>query len=413
MDEDRTPERAAGDAAVAGSGAPSDAGSSPWRRVGDAVGEPSQWSAGFGAARDDVGPGEGRDAPEAAGRPPRLLDVATAASVDALRAVMAGPEPGGAGPVSPGVVGWQLSGGQVLAGFADIGEIRARLEVLEQVLLGEVLSRGLAAEAGFSVLDYTRQALGARAPLPEVTAVAAAVTVAQATTTVTGQPGARAETCAGAERVREAVYSTALPVGRAAQIVRFAQQVSSVTDESDLAEWVAGFVVGASDRLPTAATDATDDADDAAEGAALREQEAPGAARGVDAKLLARRLREATALVKPAKDLEDDERRGRLARSFSRTDGGCSATGLASYRLILDPEGAAIVDSAVSALSAPRRLQDGALEPGELVDPRSAATRRADALLDLVNRAVAAGGSRPRRHRQQQRRPRHRPQRRP
>ena len=277
----------------------------------------------------------------------------------------------------------------MLAGFADLGEARARLEVAEQVLLGEVLSRGLAQEAGFSVHDYVRQALGRRAPLPEMVAVSAAVQVARATSPASGRgPGCGArERVPGGDVVRDAVFTTALPVGRAAKIVRFAQDVAPVADESDLAEWVAGFVTIAGDRLEDSTGQLTED------GPALeRDPDAPGAGRGADARELTRALQQARMLVKPAQDLEDDERRARMARAFTRTDGGCSATGLASYRLTLDPEGAAIVDAAVSALSAPRRLQDGTLEPGETTDPRSAATRRADALLDLVNRAVAAGG---------------------
>ncbi|GAA1877400.1 HNH endonuclease [Lapillicoccus jejuensis] len=371
MDEDLTPERGAADAAAAPGGASGGEGS--WRRVGDVLGEPAGWSAGFGEKRQDHAPGALGDggAHERA-----ALDAATAAAVQALRA---------ATDPSATPQGCRLSTGQVLAAFGDIGEARARLEVLEQVLLGEVLSRGLASEAGFSVADYTRQALGARAPLPEVNTVAAAVTVARATAAPdAGQlGGASRDRVPGADVVREAIFSTALPVGRAAQIVRFAQQISPAADEDDLTTWVTGLVVGASDVLPDVRPDGSTDP---------RETEAPGSSRGVDAKRLARHLREAAAVVKPSRDLEDDERRARQARAFTRTDGGCSATGLASYKLTLDPEGAAIVDAAVSALSAPRRLQDGTLEPGETTDPRSPATRRADALLDLVTRAVAAGG---------------------
>ncbi|GAA1875851.1 HNH endonuclease signature motif containing protein [Lapillicoccus jejuensis] len=363
MDEDLTPERGAADAAAAGAGS--------WRRVGDVLGEAERWSAGFGKQRDGVAPGDRGDLGAE-----RLLTDATAVAVAHLRA---------AADSTSTSQGCRLSTGQVLAGFADIGEARARLEVLEQVLLGEVLSRGLAAEAGFSVPDYLRQALGARAPLPEVNVVAAAVQVARATAVLADGcelGGASRDRVPGADVVRAAIFSTALPVGRAAQIVRFAQQIQPVADEEDLTTWVAGFVVGASDVLPEGSTE-------------TREAEAPGVSRGVDAKLLARHLRQAAQVVKPAKDLEDDERRARLARAFTRTDGGCSASGLASYKLTLDAEGAAIVDAAVSALSAPRRLQDGTLEPGEMSDPRSAATRRADALLDLVSRAVAAGGGDP------------------
>src|SRR5690606_41232527 len=54
------------------------------------------------------------------------------------------------------------------------------------------------------------------------------------------------------------------------------------------------------------------------------------------------------------------------------------------YRLVLDPEGAATIDAALAALSEPRPGPDGTR------DPRPAARRRADALLDLVTRAVSS-----------------------
>ncbi len=51
----------------------------------------------------------------------------------------------------------------------------------------------------------------------------------------------------------------------------------------------------------------------------------------------------------------------------------------------LDPEGAAIVEAAIDPLSRPRPdlSPDG-------VDSRSAATRRADALIEIIGRGVAA-----------------------
>ncbi|MEO5981487.1 MAG: DUF222 domain-containing protein [Pedococcus sp.] len=55
------------------------------------------------------------------------------------------------------------------------------------------------------------------------------------------------------------------------------------------------------------------------------------------------------------------------------------------YTLVLDQEGAAALDSAVDALARPRREAD----TGNL-DPRTPAARRADALLDLVDRAASA-----------------------
>ncbi|WP_343895228.1 DUF222 domain-containing protein, partial [Janibacter melonis] len=62
--------------------------------------------------------------------------------------------------------------------------------------------------------------------------------------------------------------------------------------------------------------------------------------------------------------------------------------GLHEYRLVLDPEGAAVLEAAIEALSAPAPTQDedtGIREP----DLRTSDQRRADALLDLVRTAVA------------------------
>ena len=59
--------------------------------------------------------------------------------------------------------------------------------------------------------------------------------------------------------------------------------------------------------------------------------------------------------------------------------------------MLLDEEGAAIVDAAVDALAKPQRDED----TGDR-DPRTPAARRADALLDLIQRAVGAPDGLPR-----------------
>ena len=321
---------------------------------------------------------------------------------------------------------WRLGDAGLSEALGRIGRVRAVMAALELALVGEVVSRGTASAEGFSVVDWVRRAVGSRAPLPPVGQVSAVVTVARAV----------ADRVPGSGDVAAGVASTALPVGKAAQIVRFAVQAGKVADEEDLREWVAGFVVGASDELPGVGAGPGGDGEDgdgeasggeAGDGARRgagesgdgdgdgegedgaggdgvggegvdghrvgEESVGRGPCRGVEERELARHLARAARLVKPARDLEDLERRQRLARSLTRTDGGLSESGMASYRMVLDPEGAAVVDSAVAALSAPRRAADGGLEPGALLDPRSAATRRADALLDLVGRAVAAGGA--------------------
>ena len=67
-----------------------------------------------------------------------------------------------------------------------------------------------------------------------------------------------------------------------------------------------------------------------------------------------------------------------------------SEPGMVSLRGVLDPEAAAVIKSAVDPLSVPCPTKDKhghTLEP----DPRTHATRRADALLEIVARGVAAG----------------------
>jgi hypothetical protein len=102
-------------------------------------------------------------------------------------------------------------------------------------------------------------------------------------------------------------------------------------------------------------------------------------------KELQRLAAHARASLKPPKDLEEQERAQRMARSFTKT--GTSA-GMIEYRLRLDPEGAAIVDAALDPLSRPR--PDLGWDAVEKDDPRRPDTRRADGLLELIGRAVAA-----------------------
>ncbi|MEO3935369.1 DUF222 domain-containing protein [Dermatophilaceae bacterium Soc4.6] len=284
--------------------------------------------------------------------------------------------------VAGGAPVWRLGDAGLGEVLGRVGRARALLAAAEVALVTEVVERGTASAAGFSVVDWVRQAEGRAAPLPGVREVSAVVSVARAVV----------ERRVGSQAVAAAVASTALPVGKAAQVTRFVEQVRTVADPEGLLEWVAGLVAGASDDLPSSAAPA--DGAAAHEGADSGEDlvtTGGGRCRGVDERELAAALRQAVRLVRPVRDLEDLERRQRLGRGLTRTDGGGSESGMAHYRMTLDPEGAAVLDAAVSALSAPRRLADGALEPGEMSDPRSAATRRADALLDLVGRAVTAG----------------------
>jgi hypothetical protein len=109
------------------------------------------------------------------------------------------------------------------------------------------------------------------------------------------------------------------------------------------------------------------------------------AARGHDGlteKQLAVVIRHAADIIEPDRLVEHDADVRRAHRSFTKSSG---PTGMWRYTMILDDEGAAIVDSAVDALSKP--VVDA--ETGER-DPRRSETRRADALLDLVRCAVGS-----------------------
>jgi hypothetical protein len=98
-----------------------------------------------------------------------------------------------------------------------------------------------------------------------------------------------------------------------------------------------------------------------------------------------RRLRPAL-LAKYGRDgqlqFEHDAARRFVALSQPMEDG----TGVAEYRLTLDPEGKAVLEAALGPLSAPRPVE------GER-DLRSSDQRRGEALVALVRRAVSAGES--------------------
>ncbi|MEX1907130.1 HNH endonuclease [Janibacter sp. Y6] len=84
-------------------------------------------------------------------------------------------------------------------------------------------------------------------------------------------------------------------------------------------------------------------------------------------------------------ELQTEQDRLRRGRSLSRP---VVDDGLHEYRLVLGPEGAAVLEAAIEALSAPAPTQDedtGTREP----DLRTSDQRRADALVEVVRTAVA------------------------
>ena len=100
-----------------------------------------------------------------------------------------------------------------------------------------------------------------------------------------------------------------------------------------------------------------------------------------------RLVRHHTEQVRPPKD-EDRLDAGRRAAS-GLWFGQPTKNGMIPFRGLLDPERGAAFKSAVDALAKPRPDKD---ECGRTIgpDPRTPATRRADALAELIGRAVAA-----------------------
>ncbi|USQ78464.1 HNH endonuclease [Ornithinimicrobium faecis] len=89
-------------------------------------------------------------------------------------------------------------------------------------------------------------------------------------------------------------------------------------------------------------------------------------------------------LVEPGDD--EDEDNTKAARRLLRRVG--TVAGLAEWQLLLDEEGQAILTAALDPLSAPR---PGGDEHGaHQLDNCTASTRRADALLEIIGRGVAA-----------------------
>lgn len=240
---------------------------------------------------------------------------------------------------------WPLSEdelGVVLRLLARLGSARERCEV---AVVGEADRRGTATARGLSPVDWVvSQTSGRVSP---------------------GRAGqllrvARAARIVGMESFLEAVASGALCLEKADQVARFERDVRAVAEREEVLADVEILVAGARD-------------------------DAQG--RGLGSGELAKAITVAGQYLKPARELENRERAARAGRALYRREG---PAGMTTYRVIMDPEGAAIIDAAVSAWSHPVREADGS------PDPRSAPTRRADALLQVLQRGIAADSDTPR-----------------
>ncbi|MGE9782313.1 DUF222 domain-containing protein [Janibacter sp. G368] len=289
---------------------------------------------------------------------------------------------------------WRAPDGELADGLAAIGRARAVLEAAEVALVREGISRGVPQRESWSDADWVGVSEGRSAPRPAVRHVASVVRVARAglraqsalvdhaATDEGGDPQSQVEdpqavgdeqpwadrsSPAGLAEVVDCLEAGELPLGKADQLVRFHEGVCRVADPDLLAADL-GILLGQAkdDVIRTGPQGRVSQRVD-----------------GLTERELAAAITQTTRMLRPAKDLAADDERARSARSLtSHTD----ASGLTRYKLVLDAEGAAIIDAAVAGLSKPVKGPDGER------DPRSPARRRADALVTIVGRGVSSPG---------------------
>ncbi|WP_256795767.1 HNH endonuclease signature motif containing protein [Terrabacter sp. Ter38] len=258
---------------------------------------------------------------------------------------------------------WSLPEAQVGEAVGHVHAVRELSQSLTAVLAREADARGLGAADGLSRADWLRVQAGA--------GVAGGVLDGSGAAAVTRVGAAMNEPRWA--RLAERVAAAEVPVAHAAAIIRFHDDVARIADPDHLAD-ILDSMVEACDVLT--------------------------------GRELARLVAHARATLKPPAEREVEEAGLRLGRAFRKVR---SCAGFTVFELRLEPEGAAIVEAAIDRLSRPRPDLvpdlglDGAGGGGALgdsgrrsgtgageVDPRTPATRRADALLEIIGRGVAA-----------------------
>lgn len=290
---------------------------------------------------------------------------------------------------------WKASEADLLDVLTVAGRVRHELARVEVHATAEVLNRGMPAGRGLKAVDYLTQAQGRAAPAPQVGHAVMTVRLAEALNDLgstaglgTGpdagpngappvaedagehtddeEPGGLAQTLAAFE-------AGMMGPSRAASIVRFHNEVERHSPPEALDEAMTVINTGATDSHQVRGNRLDALENDAEPTDLVRKHGWTDRELGV---VISRSRR----IIKPAKEQEDEERRGRSFRTLHALPRG----EMTEYRLVVEPEGAAIIEAAVSALSAPAKDEEGRL------DARSPAQRRADALLTVVQRGVSA-----------------------
>lgn len=261
---------------------------------------------------------------------------------------------------------WRPADADLEEVLSQVSQARQRLAQVEVLAAAEVLRRSLPNEHCMSTVDYLTVVQGRKAPAPAPKHAAQVRRLAEAQAAGLGAESDLAEAL-------DAFCAGRMSPAKAEAILRFHQEAKPISDAEALTEITQIITEGARDDFTP--IDRFDPSNEAM-------QRVPG---WTD-RQVGVAIRRAMRLIKPAKDTEADEqrlRRGRALHSYP-----CE-NGMTEYRMLLDPEGAAIVDSAISALSAPQKGADGS------PDERSAACRRADALVEAVARGLSSPGKAP------------------
>ena len=238
--------------------------------------------------------------------------------------------------LASGFATWSLPEADVSAGVAAAQRLGQLSQTLTAVLAREADSRALGAEDGLSRVDW----LKAQAPAleggqaPSLALLGAAM----------NDPRWQA--------LSDKVASGDVSVAQAAVVLRLHKDVSRIADREQL-DGIIGAIVENIEHL------------------------------GV--KELNRVAAHARAALQPPSELDRQDAGRRLGRALSKAGSTADYT---EYRLRLDPEGAAVLDAAIDPLARPRPDLGWAGDTKD--DPRTPAARRADALLELIARAVAA-----------------------
>ncbi|MGC0274441.1 DUF222 domain-containing protein [Pseudactinotalea sp. Z1739] len=304
---------------------------------------------------------------------------------------------------------WRVPEGDLVEVLGALGRVRHQLSRAEVRATAEVIDRGIPRDRCLTPVDYLTQAQARQAPMPPVGHALMTVRLAEAVRTLNGGPGlgtgpggAQEEGGAVAQldpaqggaaddglaeqdggqakqdaplRGTLAAFDRAeLGPSRAAAIVQFHDEVAPHSPPDALAAAMTTINQGATDTFGPRglARDAL---------GIDRDPESVIRKHGWTDRQLRVVLGTSRKIIKPAREKEESERRGRTFRSLHSLPVGEDLT---EYRLVVEPEGAAVVDAAISALSAPEKDDDGA------ADPRTPAQRRADALLTIVRRGVSA-----------------------